>query len=378
MTAALISLATSFTFGLFLYIFRSGLLRMIARKDLGARQSAHSLPTLRLGGLCLLFGVAASGFYIAPASWVGVAWTGLFIGASLIFAVGLLEDIGYAVRPRTRLAAAVLASLLSIGISGISVPPVGIPGIDTLWLVPGFGAAFTALALSGVSNGFNLIDGLNGLFAVAALGANGALWYIAVHSGVDDLAPLHVVLAGALLGFVLLNYPFGKLFMGDAGAYTVGFFMAWAAVFLVTQNSAVSPYALVLACFWPVADTLHAIFRRFASGRLASQPDRMHFHHLVMRTIEIRLLGRRARSMVNPLATLIMAPVILTPPFLGGLFWNDRHISLMLLIGSFSAFILGYRSLAVAASRRSAGKRSRIQVTGVIPANAHMTTPPKV
>ena len=89
------------------------------------------------------------------------------------------------------------------------------------------------------------------------------------------------------------EFPFGKIFLGDAGAYALGHLLVWSAILIVNQSTEISPFAVLLIFFWPVADTGLAIWRRWKLGNPAGRPDRLHFHQLAMRFLEIRFFGEK-------------------------------------------------------------------------------------
>ena len=91
-------------------------------------------------------------------------------------------------------------------------------------------------------------------------------------------------------------------------------------IILINSESEVSSFAILLVFFWPVADTVLAIWRRWALGNPADRPDRLHFHQLTMRLLEIRFFGRAKRNIVNPLSTVALTPLISAPQILGVLF----------------------------------------------------------
>ena len=104
----------------------------------------------------------------------------------------------------------------------------------------------------------------------------------------------------AVLGFMILNFPFGKIFLGDAGAYVLGHLLVWTSILLIKYQPSVSPFAVLLVFFWPIADTGLAIWRRLKLGNPTDRPDRLHFHQLTMRYLEIRFFGRDRRNISNP------------------------------------------------------------------------------
>jgi len=83
-----------------------------------------------------------------------------------------------------------------------------------------------------------------------------------------------------------------------------------------------STWAVLLVFFWPIADTFFAIYRRRRAGRPTDMPDRLHYHQLVMRALEITLIGRNRRNVANPLATLVILPLASAPVIAGVLLWN--------------------------------------------------------
>ena len=154
------------------------------------------------------------------------------------------------------------------------------------------------------------------------------------------------------LGFFILNYPFGRLFLGDGGAYLLGHCLVWGGITLANQVSGLSPFAILLIFFWPIADTALAIWRRARLSSPADRPDRLHFHQLVMRFLEIRLLGRNRRTLANPLATLTIAPLIVAPQICGLLFAFE-HASAILASALFSIIFFATYILGMRLARRS-------------------------
>ena len=128
--------------------------------------------------------------------------------------------------------------------------------------------------------------------------------------------------------------------MGDAGAYTLGFVIAWFGISLLRAIPEVSAWAVLLTVFWPVSDTMLAIYRRWRLGAGAMAPDRLHVHQLVMRMLEIRFLGKGRRHISNPLATLVLAPFVMAPPLTAVLFW-DKPVWAMLAVAGFTLLFWG-------------------------------------
>jgi UDP-GlcNAc:undecaprenyl-phosphate/decaprenyl-phosphate GlcNAc-1-phosphate transferase len=220
-----------------------------------------------------------------------------------------------------------VASLLVIGLLDVWLPRVDIPGFDGFMSQWWLGVPMTLLVTVGLANGFNLIDGVNGLASLTAGIAAVALSLIAYQAGYFAMVELALMLASVILGFFLVNYPFGFIFLGDAGAYTLGFVLSWFSISVLRHAPDASPWAILLTMFWPVADTLLAIWRRGRRKSDAMAPDRLHVHQMVMRGVEICFLGRKRRQIANPLSTLILAPFVMAPPLAGVLLWNQTVLA---------------------------------------------------
>jgi UDP-N-acetylmuramyl pentapeptide phosphotransferase/UDP-N-acetylglucosamine-1-phosphate transferase len=150
---------------------------------------------------------------------------------------------------------------------------------------------------------------MNGLAGDVAVLALFAFAYVALRVG--DLAMFHICLmgAGAVLGFLIWNFPSGLIFLGDGGAYFVGVIIAVSAVLLVARNPQVSPWFPILALAYPVTETLFSVYRRwFVSHRGAGTADGLHLHSLVYRRLLSWMLSTRpgARHVVerNAMTTL--------------------------------------------------------------------------
>ena len=318
--------------------------------DEAAIQSAHSGFVPRVGGLAIyisilvLIPLLSLGFI--PLSVVfdldTEQLTLLILSAAPVFSVGLAEDLGYEMSPKARLVASAVSSLVAILLFNVWLVSLGIPGVDTLLLFAPVGILFTIFATVGVVNAFNLIDGLNGLSSYVTVSVAASLSIIAFQSGDTQVSTFLVLVIAAVLGFMVLNFPMGKIFLGDGGAYAIGHLLVWSAIILINGATEVSAFAILLVFFWPVADTGLAIWRRWRLGNPTDRPDRLHFHQLVMRFLEIRFLGRDRREIANPLATLILIPLISVPQVLGVLFWDDFKMSVWSSLGAAVVFVATY------------------------------------
>lgn len=336
--------------------------------DLAAVQAAHSDPTPRVAGIAVFCALAAS---IAFAPSALVKHYAFFIAAtSLLFTAGLLEDVGFLIQPRVRLLAAVVSSLLIIFGLDMWLIRSGFSWFDPYMAYWPIGIAVTVFVTTGVANGFNLIDGVNGLAAFTAMACAVSLAFIANEAGYSAMVKINLMLACSVLGFALLNVPYGKIFLGDAGAYTLGFLLSWFSVSMLVRFPEISPWAVLLTVFLPVADTCLAIYRRVRRRSIAFLPDRLHVHQLVMRALEIVALGRGRRHLANPLTTLILAPLIIAPPLTGIWLWNDNQGAglavLVYAVGFFGCYVLAFPLLRVLPRKRNEQNEPKDSLTSSI------------
>ena len=308
--------------------------------DLGAVQAAHSTPTPRLGGVAVLAAyLVGCGFAFLGD---GSLWLNLALAVAPLFVSGAAEDLGFRVLPAGRLGAALLASSLAVCLTGAWIGETGVPFLDPAFAWTPVAIVITIIAASTISNAFNLIDGLNGLSGLTAVFASSGIAATAMVVGDTEIAVMGVLLAAATVGFLALNFPTGKIFLGDAGAYTLGFLLAWLGIVLAARSPDVTPIAMVLILFWPLADLSLAVYRRHRRKLPVSHPDRLHFHQLVMRGLEICVLGRGRRSLANPLATIVLLPLIAAPVVLGVWLHAQPLAAALALVSSFVVFFAAY------------------------------------
>ncbi|MDA9666182.1 undecaprenyl/decaprenyl-phosphate alpha-N-acetylglucosaminyl 1-phosphate transferase [bacterium] len=335
-------LFVSFCQSLLIILYSKYGLNRRALLDEAAVQSSHSGLVPRVGGIAVYLSILIM-FPLTIVFEFEIGKVSLIVISALpIFLTGLFEDLGYPMSSKKRLIAAAVSGLLVIIFVGIWVKYLSIPGIDQVLSYAPFGIAFTLFATSGVVNAFNLIDGLNGLSSYVTISSAISLSIIAFEVGNFEITFFLFFLFAIVFGFALLNFPFGKIFLGDAGAYACGHILVWTAVLLIWFHTEISPFAILLIFFWPVADTLLAIWRRWKLGSPADVPDRLHFHQLTMRFLEIRFLGRDMRRITNPLATVILIPLISTPQVLGVLFWKHSGATILCTVTMGALFVVTY------------------------------------
>jgi UDP-N-acetylmuramyl pentapeptide phosphotransferase/UDP-N-acetylglucosamine-1-phosphate transferase len=289
-------------------------------------QKIHRGVVPRVGGVSILLGFAAATYFSQESTDVSTMWL-LFFAALPAWLFGTLEDLTKAISTRTRLLATMISALLAWWLTGYSIYRVDLIGIDSVLAFTPIALVFTIFAVGGVAHSINLIDGLNGLAAGTVLICLSALAWVAVGQNDTELLYLALVVMAVTLGFLIINYPFGKIFLGDGGAYTLGFFLAWISVMLVARHeTSVSPWAPFLICAYPILETLFSMLRRSRRDRRMDHPDRVHLHSLVFRRVLPRLFPNTGLTARNALATLFLWLFALAPA-LAGVYWHDSTLA---------------------------------------------------
>lgn len=245
-------------------------------------QNIHSEPTSRFGGAAVFLGYAVAMGVAVGVGLVPIHPTLPLLASSLVLAaVGLWEDIARRVPPFHRLIAAIASAALASAFAQGTVTRLDLPYVDDWLIYLPFALALTWFMVAGACNAINIIDGNHGLAGGTSLLMFAGLAVVA--GDVGDRLVLAQVLAitGALAIFLLWNYPHGKVFLGDAGAYFIGFMYAQLSIQLVARNAGVSAWLVIALAAYPIAETLFSIYRRKILRRSsAMQCDVMHLHSL--------------------------------------------------------------------------------------------------
>jgi UDP-GlcNAc:undecaprenyl-phosphate GlcNAc-1-phosphate transferase len=266
----------------------------------GIQKHHHGSPP-RIGVLPLAAACLAGWWLLpAPAADAPDVLGLLLLCALPTAAVGLLEDITGAVRARWRLLAPAGSTLLGMMLLGTVIPTLGVPPLDGLMTHLPLAATFTMLMVVGYTQALNIVDGLNGLAGGLALLMLLATAAAAYHAGDAAVLQAALVLAAAVAGFLVINYPRGLMFLGDGGAYVLGFALAQLWILLLVRNPGeVSPWFVMAVAAHPTIETIFSIVRRRLLARrriAATAPDRQHLHSLMYRHFRRAVAPGAAKS----------------------------------------------------------------------------------
>lgn len=249
----------------------------------------HTLPVPRVGGVAIYCSV---GLALAALPFVDNRVTevlgqsrrevvAVLLSSTFVFAYGLFDDlVGAKAKWKfiAQGAAALLLFALGVRIHAVTVPLVGPFEIPTI-----LSLIFTLVWVIGISNAFNLIDGLDGLATGAALFASLVMAAASLVNGRPLVTVVSLALVGALTGFLRYNFNPASIFLGDSGALFTGFLLAALSITGTQKASTAVAVAIPLMAFaLPVIDTGFAVARRFISGQPLFEGDREHIHHKLL------------------------------------------------------------------------------------------------
>ena len=246
----------------------------------------HSASVPRLGGVAVFVPACAAALLgLCLVSEAGVQpltpeLLGLFVASSAVFVLGICDDV-FRLRPAIKLIVQGAATGV-LYLSGIRIQEITTP--FGVWRLPALaGLLLMVVWVVGLTNGMNLVDGIDGL--ATGLGIVGAMT-IAVLAFLQDSLEVALIagtLAGSLAGFLWFNFHPATIFLGDSGALALGFLLA--AVPIVASQKSTAAFALLvpmIAFGVPIFDTTLAIVRRTAQGKRLFEADRGHVHHRLL------------------------------------------------------------------------------------------------
>ncbi len=252
--------------------------------DIPNERKEHTSPIPTMGGVAIV-----TGLMIALLLWFPfsneVTQVCFFFCITILLGLGIMDDLKDLPARYKFLVQASLAALITI--SGIRISSLdGLFGVYELAPVAQY--SFTCIVIVGITNAFNLIDGIDGLAGGIAFMSLVTLGLFLTLSGDVNTALIAFALAGAVLAFLYFNFNPAKIFMGDTGSLILGFVIAVLCIRLVQVNGVVADPALAHAEVFvfgvvliPVFDTIRVFSVRIWNGKSPFVADKTHIHHLL-------------------------------------------------------------------------------------------------
>ena len=297
----------SFLFGIVFWLSNDRLKGM--KKFFYARsgpQTMHAGSVSRFGGLAifltLLFVSSVSSRDIEEFDLLRA----LLLASFPIFVAGILDDIHIIKNPLLRLLIMLPSPLLAIYLIDLQIASVGIGFLDTFLSNYYFQVLFICFALIGISNAFNIIDGYNGLVLAYVVIVQAFLIYnLRLSTFTEEYILFLLSIFFSAIGIFLVNFPFGKIFLGDSGAYLLGYLSAISLIIYHNELSN-SPWYVLIMLAYPVTEVVFSVIRKTFRGHSPLQPDEMHFHMLVYKFFtQLNFLPRNLHNSIAAIAIIL-------------------------------------------------------------------------
>ena len=282
--AHIIGAFISYLIGVFIVPFVIEFSQKEGLVDLPNARKIHKVPISRLGGIAIWTSALLTFLFLVLLSYYpyGSLLSGILLGGSLMFLLGLVDDI-YNLDAKFKLviqlSIATIVYLLGVQIDTIFNPFGGIIHLGV------FSYPITLLWIVGISNAVNFIDGVDGLAGsvITVSSITLALIAVAITPAQPITALIAFILAGSMLAFLTFNFNPAKIFMGDSGALFSGFLLATLSIAGVMKGAALAVLLPFLVLAVPIMDITYSSLRRIMKGKSPFVADAEHIHHKLLK-----------------------------------------------------------------------------------------------
>jgi len=304
----------------------------------------HKTPIPRLGGLSIFIGFLFSVLLFVD---ITLQIRGIIIGAIIVVALGAIDDVK-PIRALIKLIIQIIAALVAV-YHGVILEAFSNPFVFSSSEFITLGVLtipITVIWIVAITNSVNLIDGLDGLAVGVSTISSIVMLIIALIVSDPNVAIIMAALAGACIGFMPYNFNPAKIFMGDSGAYLLGYVLSTVSILGLFKFYAVVSVAVpFLVVALPLFDTSFAFLRRIAKGKNPMSPDRGHFHH---RLLDMGLSQKQAVLILYAISGLLGVAAIIIA-------MSDETSAPILIIAVVVAAVIGlftFKGLSKTASRK--------------------------
>jgi len=258
-------------------------------------QKLHNKNSFRLGGCILMLSIILVGLIFKVLDLKTVF---SMLCLAPMFFIALIEDFFGGVSIAARFTSSIISALLLVLVTNVQLNYIDINIIDFLLSYKVMAITFTAIGITITANSWNFIDGLNGVSSGLASIVLIAILSLYNSENINSIDIFLYMLSGACLGIWVINQFFGKIFMGDAGAYFVGSIIGWAGVNITHKNEYISPWIIFFIIIYPATEFCVSFFRRVTKKNNPTKADNKHLHTLLYRAV-LNLYGKKLISKTN-------------------------------------------------------------------------------
>ena len=303
-------------------------------KPYQSKQRLHEDEVPRIAGIIMYLFLSLVAFFSIESHYLNV----ILISALPIVLIGSKEDLFNDTTPKVRLIMMALSAGLFIFLLPTQLPEIDFPPINQILTIGFMKEVFFIFSILVIINGNNLIDGVNGNLAFTNIIQLISLVMLAFMVGDDALVQLICLLLIPLIVFALFNFPFGKIFCGDAGAYFYGFAISASVIYIFgTYNNLLSWYAILILIYPSIELLFSFIRKKLFENKSPFIADAKHLHSLIY-----RYLNKKNSALTNnSCVTIYLSPLILSP-LITYLFYDDIFVIILAINIIFFMYVLSY------------------------------------
>ena len=287
-----------------------------------SKQRLHRDEVPRVGGIITFLFLSLIAFFKFESDLLNL----MLISFIPLAIISLKEDLLHNTTPRSRMLIMIFSCLIFLSFIPSQFPEIDIPFLNELLNLKLIGFIFFIFSMLIIINGNNLIDGVNGNMGMTNFIQLLALAILGFKVGDYEFLNLCILLMIPLIVFLFFNFPFGKIFMGDFGAYFYGFMLSGFVIYFFGIHKNLLSWNAVIILLYPSIELLFSFLRKkIFEGKSPLSADAKHLHSLIFRYFNLK-----RRKLNNSFVTLFMLPFISMPLF--SIIYFDHLIAILFTI----------------------------------------------
>ncbi len=305
-------------------------------KNYNKKQKVHLEDTPRLGG-AVIFIIYFSFIILNLSERKFLLY--LFISFLPLFLISIKEDLYQNTSISKRIFAMVLSCIIFFNLNKTNFPLIDMPLLYPLFSNNLFLFIFFTFSSLVLINGFNLIDGMNGILGFTAISQLISLCYISYFITDYEIFNYSILFILSIIIFLLFNFPLGKIFIGDTGAYFYGFIISILTIEFFGRYENILSWNAILLLFYPSFEMLFSFIRKiFFEKKKPFEADDLHFHSIIFKSGVSKKINP---TVMNNLVLFILSPFWLSP-LLVIFFYNNLQLIIFSLILLTLLYICSY------------------------------------
>ena len=303
-------------------------------KTYQSKQRLHQDEVPRIAGLIMYIFLTILALFSIESHYLNV----ILVSALPMVLIGSKEDLFHNTSPKLRLIMMTISAGLFIYLLPTNLPEIDFPVINQILSIGFMKELFFMFSILVIINGNNLIDGVNGNMALTNIIQLCVIAILASTVNDSHMIEVCLVLMLPLIIFLMFNFPLGKIFSGDAGAYFYGFAISASVIYLFGKHDQLLSWNAILILIYPSMELLFSFIRKkFFENKSAFTADAKHLHSLIFRYIN----KQNSRCNNNSVVIFYLLPFI-AAPLLTYLIHEDIFAILFVIFVLFALYIIMY------------------------------------